>query len=64
MSNEPLIRLISAAESLIGVIDGVGVSFKNGVTDPTGTIDEGEYYAGQALAELEDALRFAKKELE
>lgn len=49
--------LISAVESLIGVIDGLGVSFRNGVTDPTGTIDEGKVYAGRALDAVEQALR-------
>ncbi|MEG0966755.1 MAG: hypothetical protein RSG92_15405 [Pseudomonas sp.] len=49
-------ELISAAESLLGVIDGVGVSFSNGVTDPTGTIDEGEVYASRAIGALEQAV--------
>jgi|GEM_PF-1531965 len=61
-SPEAYSQLTTAVESLIGVIDGVGVSFKNGVTDPNGTVDEGEVYAGRALEAVERALQRIRSE--
>lgn len=39
-----------ALQRLVGVCDGVNVSFANGVTDPTGTIDEGDVHGAEAMA--------------
>lgn len=53
-------NLIQRAEELLAVIYGVSPDFKNGVTDATGTIDEGETYAICAISELEYALKLVK----
>lgn len=47
--------LLNAAEYVFGCC--INADFRNGVTDSSGYVDEGEYYAGQALADLYRALR-------
>ncbi len=54
--------LIERAENLLGVIHGVGADFRNGVTDSTGTIDEGEVYGWRAVSEMEQMIARVKGE--
>lgn len=51
---ENIYELIEAAERLLGVLMMCDVT--NGVTDDTGTIDEGAVRAGEAARALESVL--------
>lgn len=50
-------ELADAAACVLGMIDGLQPDFRNGVTDATGTIDEGDVRAGEAIERLRAALR-------
>lgn len=47
--------LLKAAAAVLAMCESIG-DFRNGVTDPTGSIDEGEVRAGELLEELRAAL--------
>lgn len=52
-------KLIETAERMVATCHGTA-DFRNGVTDPTGSIDEGEVYGWDAVSSLEQAIQCAK----
>ena len=47
--------LMEKASAVLAMCEAIG-DFRNGVTDPTGSIDEGEVRAGELLSELRAAI--------
>jgi hypothetical protein len=52
---DPSPSLVRAASAVLAMCDSIG-EFRNGVTDSTGTIDEGSVRAGELLEDLRAAL--------
>lgn len=50
-------RLHKAANSLLELVDATSPDFRNGVTDGSGGMDEGNVWAGTIIDEMRSALR-------
>lgn len=61
ISQETARKLLEVCETAILLIENG--DFRNGVTDPLGTIDEGAFRAGELITECREALALALAEL-
>jgi hypothetical protein len=53
--------LVKALEAMIELCENASLdAFKNGVTDPTGSVDQGDVYAGEFIQQSREALAKAK----